>query len=118
MKKIPVWMDCDTGTDDAVALLLLHASPELSLEGLSTVCGNAMQDLTYWNTHRINGLAGKDTPVYCGASRPMLVEPHTSTLFHGENGLGGVDLPLPEAVNVPDLPAWDALYDCARRIPS
>ena len=117
MKKIPVWMDCDTGADDAVALLLLHASPELSLEGLSTVCGNVMQDLTYWNTHRINGLAGKNTPVYRGASKPMLVEPHTSTLFHGSNGLGDVDLPIPESAVVPGEAAWEALYACARKQP-
>ena len=35
MNRIPVWMDCDTGTDDAVAIMLAHASPELELLGLA-----------------------------------------------------------------------------------
>ncbi|MFR7743547.1 MAG: nucleoside hydrolase [Acutalibacteraceae bacterium] len=40
-KQIPVWIDCDTGTDDSVAIMLAHALPELSVVALSAVAGNS-----------------------------------------------------------------------------
>ena len=86
MNRIPVWMDCDTGTDDAVALLLIHASPELELKGVSAVCGNTFQENAYRNTRRIIGLAGGSCPVYRGAVKPLLKELNISTAFHGDNG--------------------------------
>ena len=58
MNKIPIWMDCDTGTDDAVAIMTAHALEELEIIGLSTVCGNAPQEFTYTNTLRMNRLMG------------------------------------------------------------
>ena len=39
-KQIPVWIDCDTGTDDSVAIMLAHALPELSVVALSAVAGH------------------------------------------------------------------------------
>ena len=109
MNRIPVWMDCDTGTDDAVALLLIHASPELELMGISTVCGNTTQDKAYRNTRGVIGLMGATYPVYRGAVKPLLKELKIATAFHGENGLGNVELPDPEALPVQDGTAWDAL---------
>ena len=50
MSKIPVWMDCDTGTDDAIAILLAHSLEELDLLGISTVCGNTTQENAFRNT--------------------------------------------------------------------
>lgn len=117
MNRIPVWMDCDTGTDDAVAIMLAHALPQIDLQGISAVCGNAEQDKTYWNTQRINRLMGARYPVYRGAEKPLMKPLVTAPHVHGENGLGGVELPLPEDAVVQDEPAWDALYACARRMP-
>ena len=62
MKRIPVWMDCDTGTDDAVAIMTAHSLDELDIRGISTVCGNAPQEFTYTNTLRLNRLMGTDYP--------------------------------------------------------
>lgn len=105
-----IWLDCDTGTDDAAAILCALALPELKLEGLSAVAGNAELSKTYPNTLRICRLAGRQVPVYAGAEKPLLV-PYTPAYgFHGENGLGGVELPLPPQADPPELPAWDALY--------
>ena len=113
MKKIPVWMDCDTGTDDAVAILLAHALEELDLLAVSAVCGNTYQENAFRNTLGVVGLTGSTYPVYRGADRPLLKELQISTAFHGENGLGNVELPVPENAVTPDEAAWDALYACA-----
>ena len=107
MSGIPVWMDCDTGMDDAVAIMLAHALSEINLIAVSTVCGNAELDKTYWNTQRINRLINADFPVYRGAEKPLMKPLAPAVNVHGENGLGGVELPLPEDVIVPDAPAWD-----------
>ncbi|MBQ9008427.1 MAG: nucleoside hydrolase [Clostridia bacterium] len=113
MKRIPVWIDCDTGVDDAVALLLAHALPELDIRGISVVCGNTSLENAYFNTQRINGLMGANYPVYQGAEKPLLKEVKFAVTFHGINGLGDVDLPVPENAASTDEKAWDALYACA-----
>ena len=52
-KQIPVWIDCDTGTDDSVAIMLAHALPELAGIGLSAVAGNSPLYNTFPNTRRV-----------------------------------------------------------------
>lgn len=69
-KQIPVWIDCDTGTDDSVAIMLAHALPELSVVALSAVAGNSPLYNTFPNTRRIVHLLGADYPVYPGAEQP------------------------------------------------
>ena len=117
MNRIPVWMDCDTGTDDAIAIMLSHKLPELDLQGISTVCGNTIQDNAFWNTHRINALMGANYPVYRGAEQPLMKPLVIAEEVHGKNGLGDVQLPLPEEPVVRREAAWDALYACALRMP-
>ena len=116
MKRIPVWFDTDLGVDDAVALLTLWRLPELELRGISAVAGNAELCHTFENARNVCHLAGIDVPVYPGAERPLVREPHVAGKFHGENGLGDVELPLPD--RAPETtPAWDALYEAAKRMP-
>ena len=117
MSRIPIWMDCDTGTDDAVAIMLAHALPEIDLRGLSAVCGNTVQENAYWNTHRICGLIGAKYPVYRGATQPLMKPLFTAAHVHGENGLGDVELPIPEFAEERSGMAWDAIYACARQMP-
>lgn len=117
MNTMPVWIDCDVGVDDAVAIMAAHALPHLKLIGISTVAGNATLENTYQNAHRMNGLMHTTYPVYRGAAQPLARPLHTGTYFHGENGLGGVELPIPEnAVFRPET-AWDALYAAAQKHP-
>ena len=52
-KQIPIWIDCDTGVDDAVALLVAHRQPALEIVGISTVAGNVALDKTTRNTLKI-----------------------------------------------------------------
>jgi purine nucleosidase len=90
----PLLIDCDPGVDDAVALLLAFASPELHLLGISTVAGNVPLEMTQLNARRICELAGRVyVPVYAGCPRPMLQSLVTAETVHGDDGLIGVDWP-------------------------
>jgi inosine-uridine nucleoside N-ribohydrolase len=87
-------IDCDPGIDDAIALLLALASPELSLQAVTAVGGNNGLDRTAPNALRILELAGRsDIAVSAGAGRPLVwpVE-QRATSVHGEDGLGDAGL--------------------------
>jgi inosine-uridine nucleoside N-ribohydrolase len=93
---IPVLIDCDPGHDDAMALLLALASPELELLGVTTVHGNQTLAKTTANALRVLEFAGfGDVPVAAGADRPLVREPAVAEDVHGETGLDGPDLPPP-----------------------
>ncbi len=90
----PVIIDCDPGHDDAIALLLALASPEVELLGVTTVSGNQTLEKTTANALRVLELAGRDdVPVSAGADRPLVREPFVASYVHGESGLDGPDLP-------------------------
>ena len=90
----PVILDCDPGHDDAIALLLALASPELDLVGVTTVHGNQTLDKTTDNALRVLALVGRqDVPVAMGADRPLVRELHVAAHVHGESGLDGPALP-------------------------
>ena len=116
MAKIPVWIDCDTGVDDAVALLAAHRLETLEIIGLSTVAGNVALDKTTRNTLAVCDLAGADYPVHPGAAKPWLQAYADASAFHGADGLGGAVLPAPER-SAEKSPMWDALFDAAQRHP-
>jgi inosine-uridine nucleoside N-ribohydrolase len=90
---IPIILDCDTGTDDAVALLLALASPELDVRAITVAGGNVGLDRTLANTLALNKLAGSAVPVYSGADRPLLGAFVNEPRVHGIDGLGGIALP-------------------------
>jgi inosine-uridine nucleoside N-ribohydrolase len=90
----PILIDCDPGHDDAMALLLALASPEVELLGVTTVHGNQTLDKTTANALRVLELAGRDDlTVAAGADRPLTREPQIAANVHGETGLDGPDLP-------------------------
>jgi inosine-uridine nucleoside N-ribohydrolase len=110
----PVLIDCDPGHDDAMALLLALASPELDLLGVSTVHGNQTLEKTTANALRVLEFAGRgDVPVAAGAHRPLLREPKVAASVHGETGLDGPDLPPPAGAPA-SLHAVDFLADRLR----
>ena len=95
MTQRPIIIDTDPGLDDAIAILLALASPELEVLGLTAVAGNVALDLTAANARRLCELAGRrDVRVFAGCGRPLLRRQITAVV-HGETGLGGADLPLP-----------------------
>ncbi|MCR5486736.1 MAG: nucleoside hydrolase [Lachnospiraceae bacterium] len=111
----PVWMDVDTGTDDALAILLAHSLEEIEIVGLSAVSGNTELHHSFRNTRAICALLGGGYPVYAGAPKPLFREPFRAPLVHGSNGLGDVELPLPQKETVHEEAAWDALYQEAKK---
>ena len=89
-------LDCDPGHDDAIALLLALASPEVRLLGVTTVSGNQTLEKTTANAIRVLDHVGRDdVPVAAGAARPLVRERHVAAEVHGETGLDGPDLPPP-----------------------
>jgi inosine-uridine nucleoside N-ribohydrolase len=92
----PILIDCDPGHDDAMAILLALASPEVELRGVTTVAGNVGLDKTTRNALKVLELVGRaDVPVAVGADRPLERELRTAANVHGESGLDGPDLPEP-----------------------
>ena len=91
-----VILDCDPGHDDALAIALALARPELDVLAITTVAGNAPLDRTTPNALRILTLLGRtDVPVAAGASHPMLRDPWVPVEVHGKSGLDGAELPEP-----------------------
>jgi inosine-uridine nucleoside N-ribohydrolase len=94
----PILLDCDPGHDDAIALLLALASPEVELLGVTTVAGNQTLDKTTANAIRVLEFVGRsDIEVAAGADRPLLREQYVAADVHGETGLDGPDLPPPQS---------------------
>src|SRR2546423_3785737 len=92
----PIIIDTDPGTDDAVAILLALAAPELDLLGLAAVAGNAPLVATERNARAVLELAGRtEGPVYAGCPRPIGGGAITAEHAHGESCLGGLELPPP-----------------------
>jgi len=93
---IPLIIDCDPGVDDAIALLLAFASPELNILGITTVAGNVPLHLTQANARKICDLAGRSPGVYAGCPRPLLRPLETAEYVHGATGLQGATLSEPQ----------------------
>ena len=92
--SIPIILDCDPGHDDAIALLLALASPEVEVLGITTVHGNQTLEKTTANALRVLDLAGRtDIPVAAGADRPLMRELTVASHVHGDSGLDGPTLP-------------------------
>ncbi|HWT09248.1 MAG TPA: nucleoside hydrolase [Roseomonas sp.] len=86
-------IDTDPGTDDAIALWLALASPELDLRLVTVAGGNVGIEHTLRNARAIVGLAGAAVPVVAGAEGPLLGAFRSETQVHGADGLAGVALP-------------------------
>ena len=92
----PIVIDCDPGHDDAIAILLAIASPEVELRGITTVAGNQTLEKTTRNALKVLELAGRtDIPVAAGAAAPLKRTLRVAANVHGASGLDGPDLPEP-----------------------
>lgn len=90
MKPTPIVIDCDPGHDDAIALLLALASPEVDVVGVTTVAGNTTLDKTTRNALVTLELAGRvDVPVAAGSEQPLRRRLATAEHVHGATGLDG-----------------------------
>ncbi|GAA6020199.1 hypothetical protein JCM10207_004366 [Rhodosporidiobolus poonsookiae] len=94
--RTPIWLDCDPGHDDAIAILLSLFLPEIDLLGISTVHGNAPLSATTINAARCLLSFGspeqaKRIPIYSGAEKPLIRVVRHDDEIHGSDGLGGVE---------------------------
>jgi inosine-uridine nucleoside N-ribohydrolase len=99
---MPLIIDCDPGHDDAIALLLAVASPELDLAAVTTVRGNQTIEKVTANAIRVLDVAGSDLPVAAGAHRALVHPAAVASDVHGETGLDGPDLPPPSRAPEPE----------------
>ena len=111
-ERIPLVIDTDPGIDDALAILLALASPEVDLRLVTTVHGNVELAQVTDNALRVLSLAGRaDVPVAAGARASLIhPQPERAGHVHGAAGLGGVELPPSPAAPDP-RPAVVALAE-------
>jgi inosine-uridine nucleoside N-ribohydrolase len=99
MQPKPVIIDCDTGTDDAIAIIAALYSPELDVRAFTTVAGNVDLEFTSRNTLNLVRELGFETPVAVGAERPIIRETiiHSGDHTHGDEGMGWLTLKKTDA---------------------
>ncbi len=111
-------IDTDPGQDDAVAILLALASPEIELLGVTAVAGNVPLPLTQRNARIVCELAGRpDIPVFAGCDRPLVHPLVTAEHVHGKTGLDGPQLPDP-TMALQDTHGVDFIIETLRREPA
>lgn len=109
---IPIWLDCDPGHDDVIAIFL--AAQRSELVGISVVSGNAPLAFTERNGLIACEVAGVAAPLHVGAAKPLVRRAEHAEYIHGETGLDGPVIPsvTREAAK---LPAVRALLDAAEK---
>ncbi|SLN60098.1 nucleoside hydrolase [Pseudooctadecabacter jejudonensis] len=107
-------IDTDPGQDDAVAILLALASPELNVLGITAVAGNVPLPLTEKNARIVCELAGRpDMKVFAGCDAPIARKLVTAEHVHGKTGLDGPQLDDP-TMPLQDQHAVDWIIDTCR----
>lgn len=110
------WIDTDTASDDAVAILMALRWPEVDVVGISVVAGNVPLDMGSRNARYTVELCGKNTPVFDGLAKPLFREPSWAYFFHGPDGMGGMNYPEPKAP-AQKMHGIDALIEAVRAAP-
>lgn len=111
-------LDTDPGIDDALAILLLAASPEISLEAITVTHGNTDVDKCLKNALKLVELAGiAGVPVARGASEPLVKELTVAEETHGDGGLGYAVLPN-ASVNASPLTAVQTIIELVHKYPN
>jgi purine nucleosidase len=88
------FIDTDTASDDAVALVMALRHPEIDVVGIAVVAGNVPLELGVQNALYVVEQCGADVPVFAGAERPLVVPLETGQHVHGRDGMGDIGLPL------------------------
>ncbi|RJL06959.1 nucleoside hydrolase [Paracoccus aestuarii] len=110
-------IDTDPGQDDAVAILLALASPEIEVLGIVAVAGNVPLALTQLNARKVVELSGREVPVFAGCDRPLDRDLVTAEHVHGKTGLDGIELPDPR-LPLQDRHGVDFIIDTLRAEPA
>jgi purine nucleosidase len=111
-------IDTDPGQDDAVAILLALAAPEIDVLGITAVAGNVPIALTAKNARKVCEVAGRpDVRVYAGCDKPMAHTLVTAEHVHGKSGLDGIELPEPK-MPLQEMHGVDFIIETLRNAPS
>ena len=90
-----MWIDTDTGSDDAVALVMAFMNPAVEIVGISVVAGNCSLEKALQNCLYTRELCGAGhVPVYAGIATPLIRSPFHAENVHGGDGMGDIGLPL------------------------
>lgn len=95
MTKRRFVIDTDTASDDAVAMLMALRSPDVEVLAITTVAGNVPLAQATRNALTVVEHAGVAVPVFAGLARPLLRPASDATFFHGQDGMGDLNLPPP-----------------------
>jgi len=107
-------IDTDTGSDDAVALVMALTNPEIRVEAITVVAGNVPLEQGVQNALYTVELTGANVPVYQGMSAPLL-RPHESAQHvHGSDGMGDIGLDVYGRASAPEH-ATDVLQETINR---
>lgn len=87
-------IDTDTGSDDAVALIMAMRHPDVSIEAITVVAGNVPVDQGVQNALYTVELCDENIPVHRGMAAPLVRPLQTAQFVHGEDGMGDIGLPL------------------------
>ena len=96
MGKRKFIIDTDTASDDAVALLMALEWKDVEVEAVTIVSGNMPVEQGSINARYTIELCNKSTPVYVGADKPLKKKREHADWFHGPDGMGGMNYPLPK----------------------
>lgn len=108
----PIIIDTDPGIDDALAIMLAAASPEVHILGIVATAGNVGVDFTAPNAAALADLLGIDCPIGRGASGPLWRRDTSSAEHvHGENGFSGYQLPASSRTLEPGVPLLARLIE-------
>jgi inosine-uridine nucleoside N-ribohydrolase len=109
-------IDTDVASDDAVALIMALRAPEVRVVAITTVAGNVEVQQATRNALYTVELCGANVPVYAGANKPLLRLHQSATWFHGRDGLGDHEYPLPHQ-SPGELHAVEAIIDAIETNP-
>jgi purine nucleosidase len=110
----PFFIDTDTASDDAVALVMALRHTDVDVVGIGVVAGNVPVEQGVQNALYVAELCGADVPIHAGADRPLVVPLETAQFVHGVDGMGDIGLPLTGRAPTPGH-AVDALVAASHR---
>ena len=113
----PFFIDTDTASDDAVALVIALRNPEIEVVAIGVVAGNVPLEHGVQNALYVAELCERtDVPVHAGAATPLRIPLSTGQYVHGQDGMGDIGLPLTGRRHAPGHAA-DALIAASHAHP-
>jgi purine nucleosidase len=112
----PFFVDTDTASDDAVALVMALRHVDVDVVGIGVVAGNVPLPQAVQNALYTTELCGSHVPVHAGAAEPLELGLDTAQNVHGVDGMGDIGLDL-SGREASGIDAVEALLEAARAHP-